>query len=71
MAVRQLTVDRFLARRAGLPSADEAAAQVVPAYLGAYGLAGPETFDQWLSRGASRRAVPRGSTPRWRGCGRT
>ncbi|MFC8615333.1 DNA glycosylase AlkZ-like family protein [Micromonospora purpureochromogenes] len=44
----------------GLPGPDAAAARVVPAYLGAYGPADPETFDQWLSRGASKRALLRG-----------
>ncbi|SFF77350.1 Winged helix DNA-binding domain-containing protein [Actinoplanes philippinensis] len=45
---------------AGLPAPEEAAARIVPAYLGAYGPATMETFDQWLIRGASKRASLRG-----------
>jgi hypothetical protein len=41
---------------AGLPGPDEAAGQVIPAYLGAYGPASMDTFDQWLIRGASKKA---------------
>ena len=44
----------------GIPEPDEAAAVAVPTYLGAHGPASPETFDQWLSRGASKRADLRG-----------
>ncbi|MGK5518553.1 DNA glycosylase AlkZ-like family protein [Micromonospora sp. URMC 107] len=44
----------------GLPGPEEAASRVVPAWLGAYGPASPETFDQWLSRGGSKRAALRG-----------
>jgi len=40
----------------GLPEPDAAAARVVPAYLGAFGPATAEAFDQWLLRGATRRA---------------
>jgi hypothetical protein len=40
----------------GLPDPDAAAGRVVRAYLGAYGPATPEAFDQWLLRGATRRA---------------
>ena len=40
----------------GLPDPDDAATRVVPAYLGAFGPATPEAFDQWLIRGASRKA---------------
>jgi hypothetical protein len=40
----------------GLSDPDAAAARVVRAYLGAYGPATPEAFDQWLLRGATRRA---------------
>ena len=38
----------------------EAARHVVPAYLGAYGPASPETFDQWLCRGASKKSALKG-----------
>ncbi|MBU2667830.1 winged helix DNA-binding domain-containing protein [Actinoplanes bogorensis] len=41
----------------GLPEPDEAAARVIPAYLGAYGPATMDIFDQWLIRGASRKAM--------------
>lgn len=40
---------------AGLPDPRDAARTVIPAYLGAYGPASAETFDQWLTRGASRK----------------
>ncbi|MEV0900668.1 winged helix DNA-binding domain-containing protein [Actinoplanes sp. NPDC049802] len=40
----------------GLPEPDEAAMRVIPAYLGAFGPATMESFDQWLIRGASRKA---------------
>ena len=40
----------------GLPDPDEAARDVVPAYLGAFGPATPERFDQWLLRGATPKA---------------
>ncbi|GAB2607985.1 hypothetical protein Aab01nite_61660 [Paractinoplanes abujensis] len=45
----------------GLPDPETAAARVIPAYLGAYGPATMDTFDQWLIRGASRKA----SLRRW------
>ena len=45
---------------AGLPGPEEAARVVIPAYLGAFGPASMETFDQWLIRGASRKAALRG-----------
>lgn len=44
----------------GLPDPLDAARVLIPAYLGAYGPASPETFDQWLSRGASKRPALRG-----------
>jgi len=44
----------------GLPEPDEAALRAVPAYLGAYGPATMDAFDQWLLRGATRRATLRG-----------
>jgi hypothetical protein len=53
--------DTFVPGWAGLPSPDEAARVVVPAYLGAYGPASPAVFDQWLCRGASKKA----SLRRW------
>jgi hypothetical protein len=40
----------------GLPEPDEAAERVIPAYLGAFGPATMESFDQWLIRGASKKA---------------
>lgn len=40
----------------GLPEPDEAARLVIPAYLAAFGPASMETFDQWLIRGASKKA---------------
>lgn len=43
----------------GLPEPDEAAARVIPAYLGAFGPATMESFDQWLIRGATKKAVLR------------
>lgn len=52
--------DTWLPDWPGLPEPDEAAARIVPAWLGAYGPASAETFDQWLSRGGSKRAMLRG-----------
>ncbi|MFC8043179.1 DNA glycosylase AlkZ-like family protein [Nocardia sp. NPDC057353] len=43
----------------GLPEPDAAAAALIPAYLGAYGPAAPETFDAWLSRNSLRRTAVR------------
>ncbi len=43
----------------GLPAVDEAAPVAVLSYLGAYGPASGATFDQWLSRGASKTASVR------------
>jgi hypothetical protein len=40
----------------GLPEPDAAAARVIPAYLGAFGPATMDSFDQWLIRGLSRKA---------------
>ncbi len=48
--------DTWFADWPGLPTADEAASEVIPAYLGAHGPASAATFDQWLCRGASKRA---------------
>jgi hypothetical protein len=45
----------------GQADVDEAARAAVPAYLSAYGPAGPDTFDRWLLRGAT----PRGRLRRW------
>ncbi|GAA4953745.1 winged helix DNA-binding domain-containing protein [Actinoplanes utahensis] len=44
----------------GLPDPDQAAMRAIPAYLGAYGPATMDSFDQWLLRGASRRASLKG-----------
>lgn len=48
--------DRWVPDWRGLPEPDAAAATVLRGYLAAYGPATPEGFDQWLLRGASRRA---------------
>jgi hypothetical protein len=40
----------------GLPDPVEAAATVIPAYLGAYGPAPIESFDQWVYRGALKKS---------------
>jgi len=45
---------------AGLPAPAEGARVAIPAYLGAYGPASAATFDQWLCRGASKRAQLKG-----------
>ena len=47
----------------GLPDPEEAAARVIPAYLGAHGPATVASFDQWLLRGATPKAALR----RWFG----
>jgi Winged helix DNA-binding domain len=47
--------DRWLPDWPGLPDPDEAAGRVIEAYLGAFGPATPEAFDQWLLRGATPR----------------
>ncbi|UWP78545.1 winged helix DNA-binding domain-containing protein [Dactylosporangium fulvum] len=52
--------DTFLPGWAGLPSAEDAARVVIPAYLGAFGPASPATFDQWLIRGLSKKAMLKG-----------
>ncbi|MCM0677305.1 winged helix DNA-binding domain-containing protein, partial [Micromonospora phytophila] len=52
--------DTLLPDWPGLPGLEQAASRVVPAWLGAYGPASAETFDQWLSRGGSKRAALRG-----------
>ncbi|MGC5018634.1 DNA glycosylase AlkZ-like family protein [Micromonospora sp. DT47] len=52
--------DTLLPDWPGLPDPDTAADRVVPAYLGAYGPADAETFDQWLSRGGWKRPMLRG-----------
>ncbi|WP_426514302.1 DNA glycosylase AlkZ-like family protein [Dactylosporangium sp. McL0621] len=51
--------DTFVPGWTGLPDPGAAARMVVPAYLGAYGPASPATFDQWLCRGASKKAALR------------
>ena len=43
----------------GLPSVEQAARVVIPAYLGAYGPATMAAFDSWLLRGQSGRAAVR------------
>jgi DNA glycosylase AlkZ-like len=40
----------------GVPAPADAARVVIPAYLRAYGPARPETFDDWLTRGRSRKS---------------
>ncbi|HEX2418721.1 MAG TPA: winged helix DNA-binding domain-containing protein [Micromonosporaceae bacterium] len=52
--------DTWLPDWGGLPEPEAAARLVIPAYLRAYGPATPETFDAWLSRGASRKKDLRG-----------
>ncbi|MGI5241312.1 DNA glycosylase AlkZ-like family protein [Dactylosporangium sp. CA-139066] len=52
--------DTYLPGWPGLPAPQEAAGTIIPAYLGAYGPASPETFDQWLIRGRSNKAALRG-----------
>ncbi len=44
----------------GLPDPADAAAVAIPAYLGAHGPASPTTFDLWLLRGGTRKAVLKG-----------
>ncbi|MFG2893847.1 winged helix DNA-binding domain-containing protein [Streptomyces sp. NPDC048248] len=44
----------------GVPDAEEAAADVIGAYLGAHGPADPLAFDAWLLRGATGKATLRG-----------
>ncbi|WP_433089624.1 winged helix DNA-binding domain-containing protein [Dactylosporangium sp. CA-052675] len=51
--------DTFVPGWTGLPDPAEAARVLIPAYLGAYGPASAATFDQWLCRGASRKAALR------------
>lgn len=43
----------------GLPDPEAVAKDVIHSYLGAYGPGTPETFDAWLTRGASKRAMLR------------
>jgi hypothetical protein len=52
--------DTWLPTWSGIPAPDDAASVVVPAYLGAHGPASPEAFDQWLTRGVSKKASLRG-----------
>lgn len=52
--------DRILPTWKGVPDPDEAAKVVVPAYLSAYGPATMERFDNWLTRGGSRKGLLRG-----------
>jgi hypothetical protein len=55
----ELSRERWLPGWGGLPEPEEAARVVIPAYLGAFGPASMETFDQWLVRGASRKTALR------------
>jgi hypothetical protein len=48
--------DTYLDGWPGLPEPADAARTVIPAYLGAYGPAPVEVFNQWLCRGALRKA---------------
>ncbi|MEV6982556.1 crosslink repair DNA glycosylase YcaQ family protein [Sphaerisporangium sp. NPDC051017] len=43
----------------GLPEPEEAARVVIPAYLSAYGPAGPDVFNRWISRGALKKTTLR------------
>jgi hypothetical protein len=52
--------DTYLKIWSGLPEPNAAAHTVIPAYLGAYGPASPETFDNWLMRGGSKRSTLKG-----------
>jgi winged helix DNA-binding protein len=52
--------DIYLKDWPGLPDPDTAAHKVIPAYLGAYGPASPETFDNWLLRGGTKRSTLKG-----------
>ncbi|MDQ6636363.1 MAG: winged helix DNA-binding domain-containing protein [Candidatus Dormibacteraeota bacterium] len=54
--------DTWLKGWQGLRPPDEAARMVIAAYLAAYGPASIEVFDQWLSRGRSRKALLRDAT---------
>jgi hypothetical protein len=51
--------DRWLPNWPGLPAPEDAAGRVIERYLGAFGPATPEAFDQWLLRGATPRATLR------------
>lgn len=52
--------DTYLPGWPGLPDPRDAAAILIPAYLGAYGPASPAVFDQWLCRGVSKKAALKG-----------
>ncbi|MEV6773444.1 winged helix DNA-binding domain-containing protein [Nocardia sp. NPDC051030] len=43
----------------GIPDPDDAAAVLIPAYLGVYGPATPDIFDTWLTRNFLRKATVR------------
>ncbi|MCP2329002.1 hypothetical protein HDA40_007509 [Hamadaea flava] len=47
--------DTYLDGWPGLPDTAEAARVAIPAYLGAYGPAAPEAFNQWIARGVLRK----------------
>ncbi|RCG31797.1 winged helix DNA-binding domain-containing protein [Sphaerisporangium album] len=43
----------------GLPDPEDAARVAIPAYLSAYGPAGPDVFNRWLARGALKKTTVR------------
>ncbi|NUO60911.1 MAG: winged helix DNA-binding domain-containing protein [Hamadaea sp.] len=47
--------DTYLDAWPGLPDPADAARVAIPAYLGAYGPASPEVFNQWITRGVLRK----------------
>ncbi|MBJ7602633.1 MAG: AlkZ family DNA glycosylase [Candidatus Dormibacteraeota bacterium] len=55
-------LDTWLSGWQGLPEPDEAARMVLPAYLAAHGPGSIEVFDQWLTRGRSKKALLRDAT---------
>ncbi len=52
--------DTYLPDWPGIPEPADAARVAIPAYLGSYGPASMAAFDQWLIRGASKKAALRG-----------
>ncbi|GIH25786.1 hypothetical protein Aph01nite_40960 [Acrocarpospora phusangensis] len=48
--------ETYLPGWTGLPAPEEAARTVIPTYLGAFGPASMALFDQWLTRGMSKKA---------------
>jgi hypothetical protein len=57
--VRFARPDQWLANWSGVPTPEQAAEIVIPAYLRTYGPASLERFDAWLTRGASKKAALR------------